>query len=137
MENRILNEVKEFVSYLHEKSLASGDEGIPMNYTFYAPIIIIIWQLVASTRFQYDDPLLNKMLKLMIKFNESLSNLIALASCPQLRYIMPEATRYNTLTEFRDLFSSYMIVSLSIIYYINIFILEQHRCTICETIYLF
>lgn len=93
MESRILDEVNEVI--LRYKSLEGQSVGNIKN-TLRLALVNSLWTILASQRFDHDDPTLLKLaMNTTDTFNEVAEGGSLLAFMPWLRHIAPEFSGYN------------------------------------------
>lgn len=68
MENAQQEELQYFRDYIKEKLKQSGNGVISIQGLFNLSVLNIIWSLIMSERFTYDDPKLNHYIKLNDEF---------------------------------------------------------------------
>ncbi|CAG7816358.1 unnamed protein product [Allacma fusca] len=95
MEAAVEEELLQFLDYFQEKSKRSGGV-VHMEHAFTLPVLNILWNMVAGSRFSYED----QKLKTLISDVEELSRSFdiggnILMAFPLLRYVAPELTGHT------------------------------------------
>ena len=68
MEERVVAEAKEVVRHLDGLLGGDNETVVKLNDFFDLPCLNVMWSLVASGRFSYNDPALKKMIRLIDSF---------------------------------------------------------------------
>ena len=68
MEERVVSEAKEVVRHLDGLLGGDNETVVKLDDFFDLPCLNVMWSLVASGRFSYDDPALKKMIRLIDSF---------------------------------------------------------------------
>lgn len=92
------DELDHFTQHLKNKIDRSGTGIIHVNGLFNLPVLNIVWNLIMSERFSYDDPMLNHYIKLNEEFFLS-QNFVSSWSLffPFLRDWFPERSGRNAV----------------------------------------
>jgi len=106
LEDKMVDETKNMIQYL--KSIISTKGNlVEMDDFFDLPCLNIIWGLVNSTRFDYEDEKLKRQIQMIDKFTME-SAIGPLVAMRPLRFIPPFSFIYNNVKNSMDLFKGYM-----------------------------
>lgn len=110
-------ELNEFIKYLKTKIGPSGSEIFPVKGLFNLPVLNIVWNLIMSERFSYDDPKLNHYVQLNEEFFMS-QNFVSSWSLffPFLRDWFPERSGRNAVLRSVDGLQDFLKVNFNHIY---------------------
>jgi len=106
LERKIEEETFELCKYLSEL-VNSGQNLIRVDDFFDLPSLNVIWSLVNTSRFNYEDQHLKQMIELIDKFTMN-SFVGPLVGIPYLKYIPPFSMIYNNIRGFMDIFKGYI-----------------------------
>ena len=105
LEEQIAEETEQCCRYLEE--VIKENDIVRLDDYFDLPCLNVIWSLVNSTRFDYNDKHLKKMIELIDTF--TMNNTVGpLVGIPYLKYIPPFSFIYNNIKSHMDRFKVYM-----------------------------
>jgi len=106
LEEKMIGESSKLVEFMHHKIKTQGNE-VEMADFFDLPCLNIIWGLINSSRYEYDDEKLKEHIELINKFTmeSAIGPLVAIRS---LKYIPPFSFIYTNVKQNMDVFKQYM-----------------------------
>ena len=106
LEHHIEIETTEVCKFL-SNFVNSGNSKIRLDDFFDLPCLNVIWSLVNTSRFDYEDQHLKKMIQLIDKF--TMNNFVGpLVGIPYLKYIPPFSFIYSNIKSNMDTFKQYI-----------------------------
>jgi len=106
LEDKMLEETKNMILYMNNLINTKGSL-VEMDAFFDLPCLNIIWGLVNSTRFDYEDEKLKEQIQMIDKFTME-SAIGPLVAMRPLRYIPPFSFIYNNVKKNMDIFKGHM-----------------------------
>ena len=106
LEKHIAEETDQCCKYM-EEVLKENDGVVRLDDFFDLPCLNVIWSLVNSTRFDYNDQHLKKMIELIDTFTMN-STVGPLVGIPYLKYVPPFSFIYNNIKFHMGKFKGHM-----------------------------
>ena len=97
LNSMISNEFALFAEHLKK----SVGQEIKANNLFITAVLNIMWKMIASQRFDFDDPEREKLHHIVTGFSQILGPQNIMSLFPSARFIAPEASGFNKLELFR------------------------------------